>query len=306
MVDAPAITLPKPAVEGAISREFSGMEMTSTAQYKSLLKAPRAKLATALLSMLCSLGVAHAATEVQMAVDNDSAMCEHFRKALVADHVATMTRDQLCQYNFAQKHASKGNGYFQRLNWQPVPGDPVALTMKIFDANHPPSAEPGVKASDRARRADVLSYAELQSRNQALSVETAPFSATKATVRGQLVHVNGYVLSSRGTYCGKYDDDGLKRRRLSIAFYTDKMLNHSLPNKVYLDDEVVEPIEIRGKYYQVTIWDDAMWSTQHLPGISGMFLISLDQLLINSDGSEAVPADICGFTYIKRPSQHVK
>jgi len=306
MVDALAIPLPTPAGEGAILREFSGMEMTSTAQCKSLRKAPRAKLATAFLSMLCSLGVAHAATEVQMAVDNDSVMCEHFRKALVADHVATMTRDQLCQYNFAQRHAGKGNGYFQSLNWQPVPGDPVALTMKISNANYPTSLSPLNKAGDSARRAAVLSYAKIQDRHHALTIETVPFSATQATVEGKIVRIDGYLLSSRGTYCGKDDQRGLNIRRQLLAFYTDKKLSHNLPNATYGGDEADEPLEIDGKDYVVSIDDIWMWRTWPPSGISGMFSISLDRLIVNSDGKEVQDVEICQFTYVKREQLHGK
>lgn len=279
------------------------MKMKNTARHKALLPA---RLAVALLSMLCSFGIAQASTEVQVDVDNDADMCSHFHKALLADHVANMTRRQLCQYDFPQKHAGGSNGYFQQLSWQPVAGDPVALTVKISNANYPTSLAPTNKVNDSKRRAEVQSYAKIQNRHHALTIETAPFSATQATAQGKIIRINGYFLSSRGSYCGEADRSGLNKRRQLLAFYTDKNLNRNLPNATFGPRQADEPLEIDGKDYEVYINDEGMWVTFPPSGISGMFSISLGRLIANSDGTEVMDDDVCAFTYIKRAPTHGK
>lgn len=86
------------------------------------------KWGPSMLAFMCGVGAAHAATEVQINVNANHVLCACFLKALRSDHVTEMSREQLCQYDFMRRHAGS---YFQNLGWQPVAGDPVALTMKI-------------------------------------------------------------------------------------------------------------------------------------------------------------------------------
>ena len=256
----------------------------------------RLKMAVLWWSLLCSGGVAHAATKVRMDVDTEPGLCEHFRKALVADQVASMTRDQLCQYSFDQRHGDQG--YFERLEWQPVAGDPVALTMKIFDANVlPPNIQ--APAGVAKRRLEVAAYAKLQNEHHALMVEVAPYTMTQLTLPATFKQVDGYVLRSRGTYCGTGHDENTNKRSELIAFFSDKKLSKSTAITGSLIDNVDEPIRINEKYYVVNIFDASMWSDWYPPGITGSYSLSLSELQNSDDNHQLYTSNACAYTYEK-------
>ncbi|TNY26701.1 hypothetical protein BV497_07375 [Fulvimonas soli] len=246
--------------------------------------------------MLGTMGVAQAATKATNVVDREPGLCEHFRKALVADRVASMTRHQLCQYSFEQKHG--GQGYFEKLDWQPVPGDPVALTLKIYDANVLP---PNIQAPDKVakKRTLVAKYAEAQRKHHALVVEMAPYTWTQLTWGATFTQVRGYVLRSRGTYCGTGRDETTNKRNVLIAFFEDKELTKSLPYWGSLIDNVDEPMRIHGKYYVVSIMDAAMWSDLNLPGVGDSYILNIDEPLQSNDDSQLGPTGVCQFTYLR-------
>jgi hypothetical protein len=288
-------------VLGAGIRVDAGLPLTGalTVRGRERAKGDRAAyrqgIRVALWSLLCTTGLAHAVTKVQVDANAEPGICEHFRVALDADRVAAMSGDQLCQYSFEQKHG--GQGYFERLDWQPVPGDPVALTMKIFDANVlPPNLQP--VGGDRKRRADALDYAKLQEQHHALFVEVAPFSVTALILPATFEEVSGYMLRSRGSYCGAGDSISDKRNGL-VAFYSDKNFTKSfrLSDNIYGD--VVEPIEIKGEFYLVSNWFSAMWSKPFPQGEKGSYSLSLNNLHFSFDQKQIFTNTVCGLTYIK-------
>jgi len=260
------------------------------------LKLRRLKMAALWWSLLCSAGVAQAATKIRMDVDKQPGICEHFRKALVADQVATMTREQLCSYSFDQRHGDQG--YFQKLDWQPVAGDPVALTMKIFEANVPPRniEAPANVAKDRAR---MVVYAKLQDEHHALVVEVAPYTMTQLTLPATFTQVDGYVLRSRGTYCGTGHDENANKRSELIAYFSDKTLSKSMPISGSLGDNVDEPIKIDGKYYVINTADGGMWGNWNPPGMTGSYSISLSEFQNSYDNTQLYTSNVCAFTYLK-------
>jgi hypothetical protein len=251
-------------------------------------------LVTALLG---TAGVAQAETQVQMSVDKEPGLCKHFRQALEADHVALKTRDQLCQYSFEQRHSNQG--YFEKLDWQPMSGDPVALTLKIFDANVlPPNIQS--PASVAKLRARLTAYARAQDAHHALIVEMAPYTRTQLTLPATFTPVTGYILRSRGTYCGPGHDETYSKRSELIAFFIDKGLTHSMPISGSLIDNTDEPIKIDEKYYVVNIFDAPMWSDWYPPGITGSYSLTLSELSNSDDNQQLYTSALCSYNYFRK------
>ena len=179
----------------------------------------------AALSLILTTCAAQA-TSVQVNADKNPGVCTRFLAALRKDHIPSMTPQQLCSYDFVRRHA--GN-YYRSLDWKPVLGDPVALTMNIFDANLPI----GKFTEGTARsRAIFLAYARNQNRHHALTVDIAPLRLSPL-IHSTLIH--GYVLRSRGSYCGAADGDGgttsdYAAGRVLVAFFADKALRKPIPD----------------------------------------------------------------------------
>ena len=185
--------------------------------------------ATALVvafSLVCTIGVAQAVS-VQVDVNKNPAICSKFLETLRKDKITSMAPRQLCNYDFVRRHAGS---YYRDLDWKPVPGDPVALTMKIYDANLPVGKF--TKGTARSR-AIFLAYAEDQNRHHALTVDVAPFRLPPL-IRSTLIH--GYVLRSRGSYCGAADGyrggttSNYATGRVLVAFFSDKTLRKPIPD----------------------------------------------------------------------------
>jgi hypothetical protein len=246
---------------------------------------------TMCLWAIFTFSVAHAATEVQVNANAEPKICKQFRLALDSDAVSAMSGNQLCQYSFERKHGTQG--YFQRLDWKAVPGDPVALTMKIFDANALPSSlqPPG---GDAKRRADALAYAKFQLQQHALFIEIAPFSVTQLTPPATFKEISGYVLRSRGMSCGDSDGNVHGRNEL-IAFYSDKNLTNPFRIADNIYGDTVEPVKIAGKYYLVDNWYEAAWGGQ--VNRKGVYFLSINKLHFSFDQKQVFKNTICGFTY---------
>jgi len=213
---------------------------------------------------------------------------------LLADRAASMTRGQMCRYSFDQQHGD--GGYFERLKWQPVPGDPIAMTMKIFEANVPLHnvEAPENVAKDRAR---TLLYAKQQNEHKALVIEIAPYTMTQLTLPSTFTQVAGYVLRSRGTYCGPGKEEVANKRSELIAYFSDKALSKSLPISGSLTGNVDEPIRIRGKYYVTRIDDASLWSNWTPPGRGLSYSMDLGAFQSSYDHSELYMSAVCSFTY---------
>lgn len=190
-----------------------------------------------LLSLLGTVGVAQAA-RVQVNVDLRPRLCARFLADLRSDHILQMTPEQVCRYDFLQRHRGK---HYQSLDWSPMSGDPVALTMKIYDANMQPGTNPQGLANLAHERAMIMAYAQEEQQHHALSVEVAPVTiaqesnAINPQQNAKLIPIHGYVLLSRGSYCKtKNNTKDLITRNLSgrvfIAFYADKSLLQPIPN----------------------------------------------------------------------------
>jgi len=270
--------------------------ITPAERHSRQLRVWRCRLIVLLGALLSTLGVAQAATKVTNVVNKDPELCEHFRKALVADRVVSMTRNQLCQYSFEQKHGDQG--YFEKLDWQPVPGDPVALTLKIYDANVLPT---NLQAPDKVAKKHALlaKYAEAQNEHHAMMVEMAPYVRTQLTLPATYTQVRGYVLRSRGTYCGAGRDEIANKRSVLIAFFADKELTRSLPISGSLIDNVDEPIIINGKYYVASALDAGMWGDWNPPGVGGVYILSIDQFQNSYGDDRLYRSNVCQFTYTK-------
>lgn len=247
-------------------------------------------------TLIVTMGVAQAATEVQVNVEKEPGLCEHFRKALEVDRVASMTRGQLCRYSFEQKQDD--HGHFEKLDWQPVPGDPVALTMKIFEANVLPHnvEAPANVAKDRAL---TMTYAKAQNTHHALMIEVAPYTRTQLTLPATFTQVQGYILRSRGTFCGSRQDEIANKRSELIAFFADKELTKPMPVTGSPVGNVEEPIRIKGKYYVVSIMDGGMWGNWNPLGLAGTYSIGLGEFQNSFDNSQLYLADTCSYTYLK-------
>lgn len=184
----------------------------------------KSKLALAGLSLMLTTGVA-LAVSVQVDVNKNPAVCKRFLDALRKDKITSMTPRQLCNYDFVQRHAGS---YYRTLDWKPVPGDPVALTMKIYDANLPPGKF--TKGTVRSR-AVFLTYVQDQNRHHALTVDVAPFRLPPL-IHSTLIH--GYVLRSRGSYCGGVDGGNsasdYAAGQVLVAFFADKALQKPIPD----------------------------------------------------------------------------
>ena len=175
-----------------------------------------------LLAMCFGMATAHAASVMQKWVYDDPSVCERFKKALVKDRVVDLeSPHDLCAYRFVDR---RDEGYFKALDWRSVDGDPVAQTMKIFDANFV-NALPHTPL----QRKEWESYAKFQAAKRSLFVEIAPFVLTELVMPATFKKVNGYILRSRGEYCLNANDDSTTNGRSLIAFYTDEGLTHSIP-----------------------------------------------------------------------------
>lgn len=279
----------------------STINLNSIASARSLYRArwvaPKwLKTAPFIFSLAAAGGVAQAATKMQINVDKEPGLCEHFRRDLEADHVASMTRNQLCEYSFEEKHGA--HGYFEKLGWQPMPGDPVALTMKIFEANVPPH-NVEVPANVAKDRAHMLAYADAQNEHHALVVEMAPYTRTQLTLPATFTHVHGYILRSRGSYCGSGSNEVTNKRSELIAFFADKELTRSMPISGSLVNNVDEPTIINGKYYVLNLDDGGMWGSWFPPGIKGSYSLTLSVLQNSFDNSQLFSSSVCSYTYLK-------
>lgn len=204
-----------------------------------------------------------------------------------------MSPIQLCQYNFVQRHADRS--YFQELAWQRVPGDPVALTMKIFDDNEPPLALLPA-GGDKKYRADVLAYAKLQAQHGALSVEMAPIVLTALIMPATYKQVNAYVLRSAGDYCSV--GEGIKRNEI-LAFYSDKSLIKSFTIVRNFYGDVLQPVKINGKYYLVDNWYGSAWAEAHIQPGGAINSFGINSLQLSTDQKQLYQFSVCGFTYLK-------
>jgi hypothetical protein len=269
---------------------------SATADSGGISDAIRFSTRYVLWSLLCGASLAHAATKVRIDANKDPDLCERFRKALLADHVMSMTREQMCRYSFDQRNDD--DHYFQKLEWRPVAGDPVAMTMKIFEANVPPHdvETPANVAKDRAR---TLRYAKQQNEHGALVVEVAPYTMTQLTLPATFTQVAGYVLRSRGTYCGPGKEEVANKRSELIAYFSDKALSKPLPISGSLIGNVDEPIRIGTKYYVASIGDASLWSNWNPPGRGPIYSMYLSEFESSYDHSQLFMPSVCSFTYEK-------
>ncbi len=217
-------------------------------------------------------------------------------KEIVPDTISSMTRSQLCHYSFEQRHGNQG--YFEKLDWQPVSGDPVALTMKIFEANVPPYnlEAPTNIAKDRAQ---MLTYAKAQNAHHTLIVEMAPYIRKQLTLPATFTQVQGYILRSRGSYCGPGSDEITNKRSSQIAFFSDRKLTHPMPISGSLNDNVDEPVVIKDKYYFISIGEGGMWGSWHPPGINGIYSFTVGVLQNSFDNVQLFSQSVCSYTYVK-------
>lgn len=175
-----------------------------------------------LLAICFGTATAHAASTMQKWQYDDPSVCERFKNALIKDRVVDLeSPHDLCAYQFVDR---RGEGYFKALDWKSVNGDPVTLTMKIFDANYV-----STQNHSPLRRKRWKSYSQFQAAKKSLFVEVAPFVLTELVMPATFTRVNGYILMSRGEYCLNAKDDSTTNGRSLIAFYTDKSLTHSIP-----------------------------------------------------------------------------
>jgi hypothetical protein len=177
------------------------------------------------LALFCAsfVGVTQA-DSVQVNVDRVPSFCARLLSQVRQDRIPSMTTEQLCRYDFMQRHAG---GDYPSLDWQPVTGDPVALTMKIYDANMMevmPLRGPAVK-----EREAILAYAQEQDRHHALLVDEAPFTLH---LLGKTAGIQGFVLRSRGSYCevAKGHERVEVKGLSSVAFFEDREMEHPLPD----------------------------------------------------------------------------
>lgn len=223
---SPTVNVASACSERALNRTVCAIRTRFKAKHKTIL---------VLLSLLGTLGVAKAA-RAQVDVDLRPQLCARFLADLRSDHILQMTPGQVCRYDFLQRHHGK---HYQPLDWSPMSGDPIALTMKIYDANMQPGTNPQGVANLAHERAMIMAYAQEQQQHHALSVEAAPvtipqeFDAVHPKKNSKLTPIHGYVLLSRGSYCGMADNakDLITRNligRVFIAFYADKSLQQPI------------------------------------------------------------------------------
>lgn len=109
-------------------------------------------------------------------------------------------------------------------------------------------------AGTARERANILTYAALQNRHHALTVEVAPFTMTQLSFAPPFNRpTQGYVLRSSGSYCGKVDEQENSAGRMLVAFYLDKDLQHSLMRGPTNNYGTSEPLIARGKFYVMGI-----------------------------------------------------
>jgi hypothetical protein len=222
-----------------------------------------------LMVTLFSLSTAaYSGAVIDTKVYSDPATCEHLRKQLINDRVDDMSRDDLCRYDFDVLHPSSS------LPWRPASGDPVDLTVKIFDANTIPILNnPG---RERVRKA-VMDYAIYQKAHKALRVDVAPFTLMDTSIY-PFKKINGYVLRSRGTYCGNENDPSVERRGKDfLAFYTDKDFIKKIPLPTSGGDTLIslDPIVFEKHYYILTKDLGGLWGTLITSDIRPVYSIGI-------------------------------
>lgn len=250
------------------------------------------RLMLAALSLLLSMAAAQAAS-VQENVNADPVICKRFLSALESDHLPAMTRKQLCSYDFMHRHSG---AYFVELDWQRVHGDPVALTIDIFNANVLRSATP---SSLKRQRDTAFAYAKLQNSQDALAIDMAAFGPTPIDPQpGASPQI--YVLRSSASYCGDASSSRNEAERVRVAFFKDAGLQHAIASLI--DAEVSEPVQINGHFYVIDTDTGSLHGTWYPPGYGPSYSADLLSLLISRDGRTLYSDPVCDFTiYTSKP-----
>jgi hypothetical protein len=223
---------------------------------------PPARILVAALSLICTMELAQAAS-VQVNVNKNPAICSKFLETLRKDKITSMAPRQLCNYDFVRRNAGS---YYRSLDWKRVPGDPVALAMKIYDANLPVGKF--TKGTARSR-AIFLAYAQDQNRHHALTVDVAPFRLPPL-IHSTLIH--GYVLRSLGSYCGKAANGDVTPAsyaagRVLVAFFADKALQKPIPD--FGRNQATKSFPVKIKDWAVVVGIDTSTLDPHVLGPAG-------------------------------------